>query len=466
MENTHSFEEGKVVKEVTAEGTGKLVQPKDEVQVHYVGTLEDGTEFDSSRARDSPFKFQLGAGNVIKGWEVAVATMSIGERALVTIQPDYAYGEKGFPPKIPANATLKFDMELLSAAPKKKELFAMTIDEKIGHGNDLKETGNDAFKQGELHRAVDAYKEAATCFENCDDWSDDVKLIADPIRLAVHLNLANVYLKLSRWRDCITNADLALKYRPGDVKALFRRGRARMNFDLLEGAVEDLKTAAKAEPRNKDIRTSLDEAKSRLKAANAKDQALFSNLFTKVDLYSEKPAPRSRDVAALPRVFMDIKIGDAHPRRLTFALYEDAVPKTAANFRALCAAQDDDTKKYRGSAFHRVIRGFMAQGGDFTKGDGTGGESIYGEKFDDENFIDKHERRGQLSMANAGPNTNGSQFFLLFGAAPHLDGKHVVFGEVVDGMDVIDGMEAAAGDADEKPAETIVISDCGVVPSA
>ena len=167
------------------------------------------------------------------------------------------------------------------------------------------------------------------------------------------------------------------------------------------------------------------------------------------------------------KVFFDITVDDEPLGRITFGMFGNTVPKTVKNFSTLAdgtAGVGNAGKElhFKGSIFHRIIPGFMAQGGDFTAGNGTGGESIYGKLFDDENFTLKHKKPYLLSMANGGPNTNGSQFFITFHKTPWLNGKHTVFGQVIKGKEVVDAIEKI-GSEEGKTTATVRIADCGTL---
>lgn len=170
---------------------------------------------------------------------------------------------------------------------------------------------------------------------------------------------------------------------------------------------------------------------------------------------SGEPPAKKR---ANPRVFLNIRIGSENIGQMVIELFSDVVPKTAENFRCLCTGEKGFG--YKGSPFHRIIPQFMCQGGDFTRQNGTGGKSVYGSRFEDENFKLKHTGPGVLSMANSGPNTNGSQFFICTAKTEWLDNKHVVFGHVIEGLDVMRKMEKIGTQAG-KTSRPVVITDCG-----
>lgn len=184
---------------------------------------------------------------------------------------------------------------------------------------------------------------------------------------------------------------------------------------------------------------------------NNTSQEQFENKEKEIDITSGNP-------------FFIISIDGKEVGKLKFELFDDDVPNTSSNFRYLCAKGLGDKKEacYKNSIFHRVIKDFMIQGGDFTNFDGTGGMSMYGNKFNDENFNLKHNQPGLLSMANSGPNTNGSQFFITLKETPHLDDKHVVFGILLEGFDILKKIENLETDEEDKPIQEVKIINCGI----
>ena len=486
--------DGGVLKEIISEGEGPTPATGDNVEAHYTGRLLDGEVFDSSVTRGKKFQFMVGTGQVIKGWDIGFASMRKGEKAFLTCREDYAYGQQA-QSSIPAGSTLRFEVELFEFGPKPKEIWEMSLAEKVERAEKLKAEGTAAFKAGSFTTAAVKYNDALACVQAEGDDDDDSEAAEEEggepdkdlaatkgaLALSCALNAAMCLMKTDPpdWYGVLDSASAALDCDAASLKGLYRRGKAQLELGNTKEAKADLMAAYALDKDNKDVKRALAKLKKAMAAAKdvqkARGAALakgFGSLFADKTDIAPPPPPFEGE---LTRCYFDMEVGGEAAGRIEFELYNDAVPRTAENFRALCtgekgaAAVSGKPLHYKGSAFHRCIKGFMLQGGDFTNGNGTGGESIYGEKFEDEGFEGKaglHDVKYLLSMANAGPNTNGSQFFITTSTPAHLNGKHVVFGCVVAGQDVVDKIEALPTSSGDKPEQEVVVADCGEIVGA
>jgi len=271
--------------------------------------------------------------------------------------------------------------------------------------------------------------------------------------MSIHLNVAQACLQLKAFEPVVYHTTRALKVDQENAKAFYRRGLAQEALGKTQAAANDLQRAARIEPRNGDVRKKYEELKKALQDIEKKKE--------------EDEGPAVHDLQSLPRAWLEVAVGDAAPKRLVFVLYSDTVPKTAENFRQLCTGEHGGSTArgkpfhYKGSVLHRMVPGLMIQGGDFENANGTGGEAIWSRRFPDEGFRDPVSRRGLLCMANDGPNTNGSNFFVSFAGAEHLHRKHVVFGEVFSGLELLEDLEKLETNAECRPFIDCVIVDCG-----
>lgn len=444
-------EDGGVKKKLLSLGSGDQPSNNNEIIISFTSTIDNKT------TKKENFRFSLGNNEVYSGLEIAVKSMKINEKSSFIISPEYSNNKK--------NSI--YEIILLQILPPLKKISEMDFPEKLSRAKMLKNEGVEKYKENEFEIAAEKFLKSIEFIKNSDEKNED-QIEGFNLLITLLTNLSNCYNHLKNYEKVMKFTEQALKLKP-NAKNYYFRSIASVNIGNLNEAEKNLTELKKFLNENDEgIKYVQNLIENQKKIQNVNKKKFSKNIF-KQKLYDDKPNNFKPNFIPEkinennPKCFFEIQIGknDENLKRIEFELFKDHVPKTSENFRCLCTGEKN--LHYKNSIFHRIIKDFAISGGDFENNDGTGGKSIYGKTFEDENFYYAHNKEGILTMANSGKNTNGSQFFITLKETPWLDGKNVVFGRVIKGMDVVNEIAEVETDGQNKPEEEVKIVNCGEI---
>ena len=467
-------EDGGIKKKILRNGKGDNPTEGKTVFINYIGKFK-GKIFEQSKENEA-FNFTIGENKVLKGWEIAVKSMKIGEKSEFFMTSEYTYGDKEINEWIPAKSILNYEIELVCIGDNDSNacLECMSYEEKMQWGKLLKSEGVSKFKANDISGAKECFLKTIPFLKTMDVNKEEEREGVE-LYLTILSNLCNCYNKEKEYTSVINFASIGLTIKPY-AKLLYFRAIAYAYNEQFDNANEDYENLEKffqennkEENNNNNIEQTLKYVRyildNRKQIYNDKNkqysrafyrQSLYFNKF--IDFHTLIP-PKGVNLEN-PIVFFEIKIGEKNVGKIEFELFKDITPITSENFRCLCLGNNDGMT-YKGTYINKIIKDFVIGGGDLEKTSEK--KCIYGEYFNDENYTYVHCRRGLLTMDNEGKNKNNSKFLITMKYIPWFDGKHVVFGQVINGMEIINQIEELETDDNDKPLVSVLIENCGEI---
>ena len=468
-------EDGGIQKRIIKNGKGNTPTEGKTVFIKYIGKY--GDKIFEQTPENEVCKFTIDENKVIKGWEIAVKSMKIGEKSEFIMHPEYTYGDKVINDWIPPNSILNYEIELLCIGNNDPDtcLENMSYEEKIQWGKLLKSEGVSKFKSNDITGAKECFLKALPFLKTFDITKEEEKEGVE-LYLTILSNLCNCYNKEKEYNSVVEFATIGLKIKI-TPKLLYFRAIAFAFNEEFENANNDYESLSKfflenidQEGNNNDnieqtlkyVKYILDDRKQVYVEKNKKYSRAFYRqfLYYNKNLKTQPLIPPKEVNLENPIVFFEIKIGEKNVGKIEFELFKDISPITVKNFRCLCIGNNDNMS-YKGTSFNKIIKNFVIGGGELEKNNEK--KCIYGEYFDDENYIYAHCRRGLLTMDNEGKNKNNSKFLITLKYLPWFDGKHVVFGQLINGYEIINQIGELETDDNDKPLVNVCIENCGEI---